>query len=101
MAYYALFYQVVDDFIARRAAFRDEHLRLAREARARGELVLAGALADPPRALILFQAGSPAPPEAFPRPDPYATNRLGTSLKVRNLPVVVGNTQAPSQSSAA
>ncbi|MGH9676366.1 MAG: YciI-like protein, partial [Candidatus Acidiferrum sp.] len=48
MAYFALFYEMVDDFLARRAAYRDEHLRLAREARARGELVLAGALADPP-----------------------------------------------------
>src|SRR6266851_1420559 len=35
MAYYALFYQVVDDFIARRAAFRDEHLHLGRGVRLR------------------------------------------------------------------
>ena len=91
MAYYALFYQVVDDFIARRAAFRDEHLRLAREAQARGELVLAGALADPPGALIIFQADSPAPAEAFARQDPYVKNGLVTSWKVRNWAVVVGN----------
>ena len=47
MSYYALFYDVVNDFVARRSAYRDEHLHLAREAYARGELVLAGALADP------------------------------------------------------
>jgi hypothetical protein len=35
MPYYALFYEVVDDFTARRGAYRDEHLHLAREARAR------------------------------------------------------------------
>ncbi len=29
MNYYALFYEVVDDFAARRAPFRREHLRLA------------------------------------------------------------------------
>src|SRR5216683_4621013 len=91
MAYYALFYQVVDDFIARRAAFRDEHLRLAREARARGELLLAGALADPPGALIIFQADSPAVAEAFARQDPYVKNGLVTTWKVRNWTVVVGN----------
>ncbi len=91
MAYYALFYEVVDDFIARRASFRDEHLRLAREARARGELVLAGALADPPGALIILQADSPAPAEAFARQDPYVKNGLVTSWKVRNWAVVVGN----------
>ena len=28
MKYYALFYYVVDDFVARRAAYREEHLRL-------------------------------------------------------------------------
>ncbi len=42
MAYYALFYDAVNGFIARRATYRDEHLRLAREAHARGELVLDG-----------------------------------------------------------
>src|SRR5712691_8310112 len=91
MAYYALFYQVVDDFIARRAAFRDEHLHLAREARARGELVLAGALADPPGALIIFQADNSASAEAFARQDPYVKNGLVTNWKVRNWTVVVGN----------
>jgi len=56
MGYYALFYDTVDDFIARRAADRGEHLRLVREAHARGELVLAGALAEPPdRALLVFR----------------------------------------------
>ena len=98
MAYYALFYQVVDDFIARRAAFRDEHLRLAREASARSELVLAGALADPPGALIIFQADSAAPAEAFARQDPYVKNGLVTNWKVRNWTVVVGNEEPRAKS---
>ena len=52
MGYYALFYEVVDDFVERRAPFRDEHLRLAREAHRNGEIVLAGALAELPEAVI-------------------------------------------------
>jgi uncharacterized protein YciI len=99
MAYYALFYETVDDFIARRAAFRDEHLRLAREAHARGELVLAGAMADPPDgALLIFQAESPTVAEAFARNDPYVKNGLVAGWKVRNWTVVVGNqeSRAPS-----
>jgi len=36
MPYFALMYDMVDDFVARRAAYRDEHLRLARESHARG-----------------------------------------------------------------
>ncbi len=46
--YYALFYYVVDDFTSRRSPYRDDHLRLAREAHRRGELLLAGAFSDPP-----------------------------------------------------
>ena len=97
MAYYALFYEVVDDFVARRSAYRDEHLRLAREAYARGELVLAGALADPADgALLIFQGESPAAAEAFARQDPYVKNGLITKWKVRNWTVVVGNEQRTS-----
>jgi len=92
MPYYALIYEVVDDFITRRGACRDEHLRLAREAHARGELVLAGALADPADgALIVFQGESAATAEAFARQDPYVKNGLVTKWKVRNWTVVVGN----------
>ena len=92
MAYYALFYEVVEDFIVRRAMFRDEHLRLAREAHDRGELVLAGALAEPPdAALIVFSASSPIVAEQFARNDPYVTNGLVKSWKVRPWTVVVGN----------
>src|SRR5712671_1741569 len=89
MAYYALFYDAVNDFIARRATYRDEHLRLAREARARGELVLAGALADPADgALLIFQGESPAVAEAFARQDPYVKNGLITNWRVRRWTVV-------------
>jgi uncharacterized protein YciI len=92
MAYYALFYDAVNDFIARRGAYRDEHLRLAREARARGELVLAGALADPADgALLIFQGESPAVAEVFARQDPYVRNGLITNWRVRGWTVVVGN----------
>jgi uncharacterized protein len=92
MPYYALFYEVVDDFIERRGAYREEHLRLAHEARARGELVLAGALADPADgALIIFQGESPEVAEAFARRDPYVKNGLVTKWAVRNWTVVVGD----------
>jgi uncharacterized protein YciI len=92
MPYYALFYEAVDDFIARRGTYRDEHLRQAREAYARGELVLAGALADPADgALLVFQGESAAAAEAFARQDPYVKNGLITKWKVRPWTVVVGN----------
>jgi uncharacterized protein len=93
MPYFALFYrELVPDFIARRAGFRDEHLRLAREAQARGELVLAGALADPPdAALLVFRAADSVAAEEFVRKDPYVLNGLVRRWEIRPWTVVVGN----------
>src|SRR5258708_34763663 len=77
MNYYALFYELVEDMVARRVPFREEHLRLAREARERGELVLAGALAEPvDRALLVFHVDNKSKVEAFARKDPYVLNGL-------------------------
>ena len=44
--HYLLFYDVVPDYLERRAKFRKEHLDLCWEACGRGELILGGALAD-------------------------------------------------------
>ena len=94
MNYYALFYEVVDDFVARRAPFRQEHLRLAAEAHGRGEIFLAGALAEPAdRALIVFHAADKRTAEAFARQDPYVMNGLAKKWEVRPWNVVVGNEQ--------
>ncbi len=102
MNYYALFYEVVDDFVARRAPFRREHLRLAAEARKRGEILLAGALAEPAdRALIVFHAADKSLAEAFARQDPYVVNGLVKKWEVRPWNVVVGNEPASSSSSSA
>jgi uncharacterized protein YciI len=91
MPYYALLYEVVDGFLARRAPYRDEHLRLAREAHRRGELVLAGALGDPPDgALLVFRAADHAAAERFARADPYVTNGLVTRWEIRPWAVVIG-----------
>ncbi len=46
MNYYALFYDVIEDYVSRRVEYREEHLRLAQEAHRRGQLLLAGALTD-------------------------------------------------------
>jgi|SRR5437016_3296067 len=103
MNYYALLYELVDDMVTRRAPFREEHLRLAREAHERGELVLAGALAEPvDRALLVFHADDKSKAEAFARKDPYVLNGLAKKWEVRPWNVVVGNKNpAPSSGSAA
>jgi uncharacterized protein YciI len=79
MVYFALFYEVVDDFVARRLPYREEHLRLARAAHHRGELLLAGALTEPAdRALLVFRGVARSVVEDFARADPYVTNGLVT-----------------------
>ena len=86
-----LFYDVVNDYVARRAAFRALHLEHARKAYARGDLVLAGALADPvDGAVLVFRGPSPEPAEAFAKADPYVTSGLVTRWRVRKWTTVVG-----------
>ena len=92
MKYYALVYYLVEDYLARRSAFREEHLRLAREAHRRGELLLAGAFADPAdRALLIFRAADRTVVEDFARNDPYVIHGLVTRWEVRPWSVVIGN----------
>jgi uncharacterized protein len=90
--HYILFYDVDQDFIEKRGQFRAEHLSRAREAFERGELVLAGALAEPPDgAVIVFRGPSPEAAENFARRDPYVTNGLVTSWRIRKWTTVVGD----------
>jgi uncharacterized protein len=90
--HYVLIYEVVDDYIARRTPFRDEHLRLAREAHTRGEVLLAGALADPADgAMIIFRGPTADTAEAFAKADPYVRNGVVKSWRVRKWNTVVGD----------
>jgi uncharacterized protein YciI len=93
--YFALFYDVIDDFVAQRAAFRDEHLRLAREAHERGEIVLAGALAQPAdTALLIFRGENQDCARRFAENDPYVRKGLVKRWEVRPWMVVIGGGEA-------
>ena len=81
---WVLIYDLVDDYVERRSALRAEHLELARAAHDRGDLLLAGALADPyDRALLVFGGEGPEVAEAFAVADPYVVHGLVTSWTVR------------------
>jgi uncharacterized protein YciI len=89
---YLLFYDFSSDYLERRGAFRDEHLTLAWEAQAKGDLVLAGALANPADGGVLhFRGDSTATAEEFARADPYVRNGLVTQWRVREWTTVVGD----------
>jgi uncharacterized protein YciI len=89
--HYLLMYELADDYLDRRAEHRSAHLALAWAAAQRGELLLAGAIADPvDHALLLFQGDSPSAAEAFARADPYVEAGLVRSWRVRPWQTVVG-----------
>jgi uncharacterized protein YciI len=91
MSYFVLAYDVVDRFVERRAQYRDEHLRLVRDRHTRGEVIMGGALGDPPDgAMLIFKGDSPHVAEEFARADPYVTNGLVTKWQIRPWNVVVG-----------
>ena len=91
--HYLLIYDLAPDYLERRGEFRNEHLKLAWDASARGELVLGGALADPvDNAVLLFKGDSPAVAERFVAADPYVKNGLVARWRVRPWTTVVGET---------
>lgn len=98
MPYFTLTYDVVDDFVNKRMPFRPSHLKEVRDAHARGELVMAGALGEPAGALLVFRAADKTVPENFAKADPYVKEGLVKSWNVRPWTVVVG--QDPSETPA-
>lgn len=91
MRHYLLFYDLGPDYLQRRPQYRGLHLDLARASCARGELVLAGALADPADgAVLLFRGESDAVARRFAENDPYVLNGLVKSWRVREWTTVVG-----------
>jgi uncharacterized protein len=92
MPYFALIYRLVDDYLERRASFRSQHLALANLAHARGELVLAGAFAQPAdKAILIFYVTDESAVEVFANSDPYVINGLVKDWEIRPWNVVVGN----------
>jgi uncharacterized protein YciI len=93
--HYLLFYEAGDDYVSRRAEFRDAHLEKAWKATEHGELLLVGALANPvDGAVLLFQGDSPEVAEKFASSDPYVTSGAVKRWHVREWTTVVGQNAA-------
>lgn len=91
MRYFILFYDVVPDYLERRAPLRAEHLALARAAQERGELRLGGAYADPADgAALVFRGPDRSVAERFAAADPYVEHGLVERWHVREWNVVIG-----------
>ena len=95
MKHYLLFYEVADDYLERRPAFRDEHLKLAWSSVENGSLLLGGALANPAdQAVLLFKGADESIAEEFARADPYVREGLVSRWHVREWTTVVGDLAA-------
>jgi uncharacterized protein YciI len=90
--HWLLFYDYVDDYLEARTAMRPEHLELADAAHERGELVMAGAIADeaPYVGVLVFEADDVSVVERFVEEDPYVQRGLVTSWRIRPWSVVIG-----------
>ncbi len=89
--YYILFYDLVDDYLEKRTQFRERHLAYAKASHERGEMYLAGALAEPAdHAVLVFRCDGPKVVEEFAKNDPYVLNGLIKEWKVRPWSVVIG-----------
>jgi uncharacterized protein YciI len=90
MKHFLLIYELAPDYLARRPGLREAHLALAKQAVARRELVLGGALDPADRALLLFAGEDASAAERFAESDPYVANGLVERWTVRQWTTVVG-----------
>ncbi len=91
MPHFLLLYDLAPDYLDRRAAFREAHLKLAWASSGRGELLLGGVLDEPvDRAILLFEAADAGVAEAFARSDPYVVQGLVREWQVRRWLTVAG-----------
>ena len=91
MKHFLLFYDLSDDYLERRAQFRDEHLRKAWAANANGDLLLGGALSEPAdTAILMFRGETSVVAEQFAETDPYVLNGLVKQWRVRQWTTVLG-----------
>jgi uncharacterized protein YciI len=89
--YWILFYDYAPDYMERRTPIRPEHFAWAKEFQERGELLMAGAFADPvDGAALVFRADSRETVERFVAGDPYKRDGLVTDWRVREWTVVLG-----------
>ncbi|KMK64974.1 YciI-like protein [Puniceibacterium sp. IMCC21224] len=95
MRHFLLFYDLAPDYAERRGAYRDAHLVHTWAASDRGDLALAGSLADPTDTNVLFFKGDgPEAAEDFARTDPYVLNEIVTGWRVREWMTAVGKEPA-------
>lgn len=88
--HYILFYKTIENYVEKRAPYRERHLAYAQEYVIRGELIMAGAFDDPvDGAALIFNCDTSTIPEEFAKNDPYVINGLINEWSIREWNVVL------------
>jgi uncharacterized protein YciI len=84
-----MFYDYVEDVVAKREPLRADHIALVHEWMADGRMLHGGATGDPPTgALIVFASEDPAVAEEFASIDPYVKGGIVTRRRIEPWNVV-------------
>ena len=82
--HHLLSYDFVENIVERRTPYREEHLKLVREAHERGEIVMEGAAGEgPDGAVLVFRSDDLLAVEGFAKGDPYVANGLVTPWRIQ------------------
>lgn len=90
MKHFVLIYNYVEDYMARRDAYRAEHLARIRAEVEVGRILAAGVLPEGLRALLICYADSSDAVRAFALGDPYYKAGLIASFEVSDWMVAAG-----------
>ncbi len=88
--YYLLTYQLVDDYLEAREAYRADHFQHVKAAQAKGAFFLGGAFEGGREAGLLFKVDNKQEVEDFVLNDPYYKAGLVTSWEAKLWHVVIG-----------
>ena len=88
VALQSLTYEYVPDILERRDEHREAHLGRIQEWTERGELVIAGAVGDPPHGAFFGFAAEPGRVEEFVAGDPYVIAGLVVAHRIEPWTVV-------------
>ena len=88
--YYLLIYELVENYLTAREAFRAQHFEHIKVAQARGEFILGGAFDPAVEAGLLFKVTDQSIVENFAKTDPYVINGLVKAWHIKKWSIVIG-----------
>lgn len=96
--YYALTYQLCENYMDKRTAHRGPHFEHLTSYKSKGHFLMGGAFDDQESALLIFTVDDPDVIEEFAKTDPYVINGVVTKWSYRKWNMVTGDVVAVDES---